>query len=150
VLTARGNVALTRGTTTLRADEVRYDRTTSVAEAHGHVVVVDPEATIDGDAARIDLDDETGWVDQVQADMKQSPYRLTAGHLEKQGGPCYQVQNGIFTTCRCGGIARRSGSIATEHTEATLGGVGVPKAAPFRVVDQPVFYFPYLIFPANT
>lgn len=150
VLTARGNVALTRGTTTLRADEVRYDRTTSMAEAHGHVVVVDPEATIEGDAARIDLDDETGWIDQAQADMKQSPYRLNAGHIEKQGGPCYQVQDGIFTTCRCGGIERPSWSIASAHAEVTMGGVGVAKNATFRVLDTPVLYFPYLLFPANT
>ena len=37
VLIARGGVTLTRGDTTLRADEVRYDRRNSVAEAHGHV-----------------------------------------------------------------------------------------------------------------
>lgn len=150
VLTARGNVTLSRGTTTLRADEVRYDRTTSIAEAHGHVVVVDPDATIDGDSARIDLDDETGWVEQVQGDMRQSPYRLTAAHVEKEGGPCYQVKDGIFTTCRCGGIERPSWSIASAHTDITLGGLGVAKDATFRVVDQPIFYFPYLLFPANT
>jgi lipopolysaccharide assembly outer membrane protein LptD (OstA) len=50
-LIARGAVTLTRGDTTLRADEVRYDRTQSVAEARGNVVLIDPEATVEGDAA---------------------------------------------------------------------------------------------------
>jgi LPS-assembly protein len=150
VLIARGNVTLTRGTTTLRADEVRYDRERGVAEARGNVVLVDPEATIEGDAARLDLNDETGWIDDVQADMRQSPYRLNAEHVEKKGGPCYAIRNGVFTTCRCGGIERPSWSIAAGDTDVTLNGVGVAKNATFRVKDTPVFYTPYLLFPANT
>jgi LPS-assembly protein len=150
VLIARGGVTLTRGTTTLRADEVRYDRRDSVAQARGHVVIVDPEATIEGDAASLDLDDETGWIDDVQGDMRQSPYRLTADHLEKRGGPCYGIRDGVFTTCRCGGVERPSWSIEAESTDVTMGGTGVAKHAKFRINDTPVLYFPYLLFPANT
>jgi LPS-assembly protein len=150
VLIARGGVTLTRGDTTLRADEVRYDRTHSTAEAHGHVVLVDPDATVEGDAASLDLTDETGWIDDVQADMSQSPYRLTAGHVEKKGGPCYSVKNGVFTTCRCGGVEGPSWTIRAEQTDVTLGGVGIAKDATFRVNDVPVLYMPYLLFPANT
>lgn len=150
VLIARGGVTLTRGAMTLRADEVRYDRTAAVAEAHGHVVLVDPEATVEGDSARIDLNDETGWIDDVEADMKQSPYRLRAGHVEKRGGPCYGIKDGVFTTCRCGGLEKPSWSIAGADTDIDLQGVGVTKHATFRVQDVPVAYFPYLLFPANT
>jgi lipopolysaccharide assembly outer membrane protein LptD (OstA) len=150
VLIARGGVTLTRGATTLRADEVRYDRDDSVAEAKGHVVLVDPEATVEGDAARLDLTNETGWVENAQGDMKQSPYRLTGDHVEKHGGPCYTVQNGVFTTCRCGGVEPPSWSIAGKETEVTLQGIGQAKHATFRVEDVPVLYFPYFIFPANT
>ena len=150
VLIARGGVTLTRGDMTLRADEVRYDRTKSIAEARGHVVLIDPEASVEGDAATLHLEDETGWIDDVQADMKRSPYRLTAGHVEKRGGPCYGIRNGVFTTCRCGGVERPSWSIEAEDTDVTLGGVGVSKDAKFRVNDLPVLYVPYLLFPANT
>jgi LPS-assembly protein len=150
VLIARGGVTLTRGATTLRADEVRYDRRDSVAQARGHVVLVDPEATIEGDAASLDLDDETGSIDDVQGEMRQSPYRLTADHVEKRGGPCYGIRDGVFTTCRCGGVERPPWSIAAESTDVTVGGVGIAKHAKFRINDTPVLYFPYLLFPANT
>ncbi len=150
VLTARGGVTLTRGETTVRADEVTYDRTTAVAEARGHVVVVDPEGTMEGESARLDLDDETGLVVDAQADMKRSPYHLTAGQVEKLGGPCYRVENGVFTTCRCGGIEPPSWSIAGKETNVTLGGLGVSKNATLRVQDTPVFWSPYFLFPANT
>src|SRR5205823_6661766 len=48
-LTARGGVTLTRGDTTLTADEVVFDRTNQVAEARGHVVLNEPQATVQGD-----------------------------------------------------------------------------------------------------
>ena len=150
VLIARGGVTLTRGDTTLRADEVRYDRTHSVADARGHVVLIDPEASVEGDSASVSLDDETGWIDGVQADMRQSPYRLTADHVEKRGGPCYGIRDGVFTTCRCGGVERPSWSIAASEMDVTLKGIGVAKHAKFRVNDVPVLYVPYLLFPANT
>jgi LPS-assembly protein len=150
VLVARGGVTLTRGATTLRADEVRYDRTRSIAQAHGNVVLVDPEATVEGDAATLNLSDETGAIEGVQADMKQSPYRLTAGHVEKRGGPCYGIKDGVFTTCRCGGVERPSWTIAAEETDITVNGVGIARGATFRVNDVPVLYSPYLPFPANT
>jgi LPS-assembly protein len=149
VLIARGGVTLTRGATTLRADEVRFNRDDSVAEAKGHVVIVDPEATVEGDAARLDMNDESGWVDAAQGDMKQSPYRLSGEHVEKHGGPCYTVQNGVFTTCRCGGVEPPSWSIAGKETEVNVGGIGTAKNATFRVEDVPVLYTPYLIFPVN-
>lgn len=150
VVVARGGVTLTRGATTLRADEVRYDRTRSIAEAHGNVIITDPEATVQGDSATLNMADETGTIENVQADMKESPYRLTATHAEKRGGPCYGIQNGVFTSCRCGGVERPSWTIAAEDADITTNGVGIAKNGTFRVNDTPVLWTPYMIFPANT
>jgi hypothetical protein len=98
----------------------------------------------------MNMADETGSIESMQADMKQSPYRLTAEHAEKRGGPCYGIRDGVFTTCRCGGIERPSWTIAARETDIELSGVGVAKGATFRVNDVPVLYMPYLLFPANT
>ena len=105
-LTARGDVTLTRGDTTLTADEVVYDKTNAVAEARGHVVVTDPQGTVQGDFMHMNLDDESGWVDGATATMLPTHFVLGAGRLEKKGGPCYSVANGVFTTCECGGLEK--------------------------------------------
>ncbi|HUE30293.1 MAG TPA: LPS assembly protein LptD, partial [Verrucomicrobiae bacterium] len=149
-LTAHGGVTLTRGDTTLTADEVVFDRTNQVAEARGHVVVSDPEATVQGDFAHLNLDDESGWIENADADMHPSDYVLRAGRLDKKGGPQYSVANGVFTTCQCGGLERPSWSIAGRQTDVTLQGEGIVHHMTFRVKDVPVFYFPYFVFPANT
>src|SRR5262245_13287209 len=57
---ARGKVLITRGTTELRADEVRVNRASNHADAIGHVSVTDPEGTVLADAMHLNLDEETG------------------------------------------------------------------------------------------
>jgi LPS-assembly protein len=149
-LSARGDVTLTRGGVTLRADEVEYNRTTQLAEARGNVVMIDPDATVTGDRAHLNLEDETGWVDDATADMQSSSYSLKAGQLQKEGGPVYKVDGGVFTTCRCGGIEKPSWSISAEKADIKLGGLGVAHGATFRVHDIPLLWLPVLPFPANT
>ena len=149
-LIARGAVTLKRGALTLRADEVRYDRKNGVADAKGHVVVVDPQATMQGDAAHLNMDDETGWMQDANADLEASGYALKAGKIDKQGGPLYHVDRGVFTTCRCGGLERPSWSIASKSADIEMGGLGVAHDGTFRILDVPVLWFPVLPFPANT
>src|SRR6185369_7384143 len=55
VVTATGAVKITRGDMVLTADTVKVNRTTQVAEAHGNVVVVDPQGTISADALTLNL-----------------------------------------------------------------------------------------------
>ncbi|HSV06506.1 MAG TPA: LPS assembly protein LptD [Candidatus Binatus sp.] len=150
VLTARGGVTLKRGDTTLTADEVVYDRTTSIAEARGHVVLTDPQTTTAGDFAHLNMEDESGWMDNANADLQPSGYNLRAARLQKQGGPLYSVANGVFTTCRCGGLEGPSWSVAGAQTDVKVQGWGLVKNATFRVKDVPVLWMPYFSFPAST
>src|SRR5439155_1064242 len=62
----------------------------------------------------------------------------------------YAASNGVFTTCRCGGLEKPSWSIAGATSDITLEGTGVVRHATFRVKDIPVLYFPYFLFPAKT
>jgi LPS-assembly protein len=150
VLTARGGVTLTRGDTTLTADEVVYDRTKGIVEAEGHVVLSDPDATVEGDRGHLDLNEETGWVESATGTLPRNRFNLEAGRMEKQGGTRYSFTDGVFTTCECGGLERPSWSIAGEKTDVNVGGAGVVKGLKLRVKDVPVLWVPYFVFPANT
>lgn len=150
VLTARGGVTLTRGDTTLTADEVAYDRTRGLVDAQGHVVLADPDATIEGDRGHLDLNEETGWVESATGTLPRNRFILEAGRVEKQGGAQYSISEGVFTTCECGGLERPSWSIAGEKTDIRVGGAGIVRGLKLRVKDVPVLWVPYFIFPANT
>ncbi|HZP41388.1 MAG TPA: LPS assembly protein LptD [Candidatus Binatia bacterium] len=148
-LTARGGVTLTRGDTVLTADEVVYDRTNGIAEARGHVVLTDPQATVTGDFAHLNMDDESGWIEDTTASLQPSGYTLRGGRVDKLGGPIYRVDQGVFTTCNCGGIEKPSWSIAGAHTDVDREGRGIMKGMTFRVKDVPVLWLPFFVFPAN-
>jgi lipopolysaccharide assembly outer membrane protein LptD (OstA) len=150
VLTARGGVTLTRGDTTLTADEVVYDRMRGTVEAEGHVVMSDPDATVEGERGHLDLNEETGWVESATGSLPRNRFILEAGRMEKQGGAQYSFLDGVFTTCECGGLERPSWSIAGEKTDVSVGGAGVVKGLKLRVKDVPVLWVPYFAFPANT
>src|SRR5262249_55380470 len=146
---ARGSVTVTRGYVTLQADEVRYHRLTGIAEAYGHVVISDPEATVKGDAATLDMNDESGWMEQVNGSFSTSGYNLTAGKMTKGVGPQYHFENGIFTTCHCGGVEEPDWSIGSKRADIRLTGLGVTRGVTLRVKDIPVLWLPLFAFPAN-
>src|SRR5262245_5310557 len=148
IMIARGGATITRGALILRADEVRYDRKNGIAEATGNVVLTDPESTIEGSAGHINLNDESGWMQDADADFARSGYSLRSQRLEKGIGPQYCIDEGIFSTCRCGGLDKPSWSVGGKRTDIKLNGIGVVRGATFRVKDVPVFWFPLLAFPA--
>jgi lipopolysaccharide assembly outer membrane protein LptD (OstA) len=148
-LIAHGGVMVRREDTTLTADEVVYDRTNGIVEARGHVVLTEPQATVHGDFAHLDLEDETGWIENTDATLEVSRYQVQADRIDKEGGPQYSIARGIFTTCECGGLEKPSWSIAGRTTDVNVQGTGRVHDMTFRVKDIPVLYFPYMIFPAN-
>ena len=150
IVVARGAVTITRGDVTLRADEVRYDRRSGVAEASGNVVITDPQGTITGSEGKVDLNDESGWMNQATGDFLATGYNVACDRIEKGIGPQYQVDQGRFTTCRCGGLAKPSWSVGGKKTKIKLDGLGVVRGATFRVKDVPILWAPVLTFPALT
>jgi lipopolysaccharide assembly outer membrane protein LptD (OstA) len=148
IVIARGGVTITRGVLTLRADEVRYDRNTGEADASGHVVVTDPDTTLQGDVGHLNMNDESGWLEPGGADFSATGYSLRSSRLEKNLGPRYHIENGLFSTCHCGGVETPSWSVGGETTDVKLNGLGWVHGATFRVKDVPVLWFPVLTFPA--
>jgi LPS-assembly protein len=150
VIVARGGVSITRGGATLRADEVRYDRRSGVADATGNVVLVDPNGTITGSAGQLDMNDESGWMNDAGADFPASGYNLQCRRVEKGIGPQYAIDEAAFTTCRCGGLEKPSWSLRGRRTDIKLNGIGTVRGATFRVKDVPVLWVPAVAFPALT
>jgi len=83
IVVARGAVTITRGDVTLRADEVRYDRRSGIAEASGNVVITDPQGTITGSEGKVDLNDESGWMNEATGDFLATGYNVACDRIEK-------------------------------------------------------------------
>lgn len=147
VVTAKGAVKITRGEMVLTADTVRVNRTTEVAEAEGNVVMNDPEGTLTADALSLNLTEETGSLDEGTVFLEKNRYQLSGEHFEKLPGQSYRVQGGRFTTCLCSDGSPPSWSVRGEQISLDLEGYGRVSGGTFEVMDYPVFYIPYGIFP---
>lgn len=145
---AQGNVVIVRGETQLRADEVRLNRTTNEAEAHGHVELIDPQGTITAEALQLDLEDETGWLESASVVSRRMQYSLAGERIEKGLGQSYHIENGRFTTCHCA-EGPPSWSVSGRDLRVTLGGYGILQGGTFNVLGRPIAYIPRAIFPVQ-
>ncbi|HKY10237.1 MAG TPA: LPS assembly protein LptD [Candidatus Binatia bacterium] len=147
---AVGNVEIKREATTLKADEVRFNRTTQDIEAKGRVTVDDPEWKVkSADSIKLNMGQETGYIENGDLFLEQGHISMTGRRFEKFGGQTYHVDDGAFTTCLCES-GPPSWKFSAEKMDLALDGVGTIKNGFFYVLDVPVFYLPYGYFPLNT
>jgi LPS-assembly protein len=145
-VSAEGDVVVQRGATVLRADNVELDRRTNEATAVGGAIVTSPIGVLQADRIQMDLDDETGTLQNGSIDSQRFGFRLAGERIEKGIGQTYHIENGRFTTCRCGGEAP-PWSISGRTMDVALDGYGVVRGATFNIRDVPVLYLPKASIP---
>ncbi|HEX2932418.1 MAG TPA: putative LPS assembly protein LptD, partial [Candidatus Binatia bacterium] len=147
---ASGNVEMKRGTMTLKADEVRFNRETKDAEAKGKVVVDDPEWKLkSADSMQLNMETETGEIQNGDLFLEDGHLSMSGRRFQKFGGQTYHVDDGFFTTCLCESGAP-SWKLSAEQMDLALDGVGTLKHGYFYIYDVPVMYIPYGYFPLRT
>jgi len=146
---ARGDARLRQSGTLLQADEMQFNRKNQTLAAHGNVSLTDPEVEVTASRADVNVDNETGQLQNAKVTVKQSDYYLAGREITKFLGQHYRVRDGYFTTCGCEG-GTPSWSIAGREIDATLGGHGVVKDAKFQILGHTVMDIPYAVFPADT
>ena len=144
---ATGSVELKRDLTTLKADEVRMNRTTQDVEAKGKVTVDDPEWKVkSADSIQMNMEQETGEIQNGDLFLEDGHVSMSGRRFQKFGGQTYHVDEGFFTTCLCESGAP-SWKFYAEQMDLSLEGVGTVKNGYFYVFDVPVLYVPYGLFP---
>ena len=147
---ATGNVEIKREGTTLKANELRMNRTTQDVEAKGRVMLDDPEWKIkSADSIRMNMEKETGELHNADLFLEQGHISMSGRRFEKFGGQTYHVDDGFFTTCLCESGAP-SWKFFAEQMDLTLEGTGTIKNGIFYIWDIPVLYIPYGYFPLRS
>ncbi|WP_129126649.1 LPS-assembly protein LptD [Geomonas oryzae] len=144
---AEGNVRITQDGASLLADSVIYHRLTGDAVAEGDVRLERGGDTMNGNKLLLNLVTQHGELLNGELFVKRSNFRLRADRLLKTGDADYRVERGTFTTCDGD---RPSWHFEASRVDLTLDEYATAKHAVFYVGDIPLFYTPYLIFPANT
>ena len=143
VVSARGNVVVTKGDARLTADTVRVRRSRNALDARGNVVLADPQGDVRADRLRLELTDETGTIENGTIRLPRRQYTIAGRTLQKLYGQSYRVTDGAVTTCECDRMEDADWSIAADTLDVTVGGTGRLRHGVLRVRDVPLFYVPY-------
>lgn len=147
-VTAKGNVVIDREDLDLSADTIRLNPSTRTAFADGNVQANSEGDHFTADRLELDLENETGTFYGGDLFLKQDNYRyhIKAEKIEKVGTGSYSAEDVIVTTCDGESPAW---AVQGKELDITFGGYGRVNHALFRVKEVPVFYFPFLVFPAK-
>ena len=143
---AQGEVEVIRGDTRLLADKVMLNSQTLVAEAEGKVRLTMPGQVLTGSRMVVDMDSGVGKMYQGQIFIEASNYYVRGEEIEKTGRDTYKVRYGEFTTCDG---EQPAWTLKGHEVEVDLDGYGTAKNSTFRIKDWPLFWTPYVVFPAK-
>ncbi len=147
---ARGNVQITQGGKVLSADWVAFSNTTREGMALGHVVVREGEDLLHADALRFQVDGLTGVVLHGRLDSEAHDFELEGEEVERLGDDRYHLTDSRFTTCQCPPGDRDPWAVRSADLDVTIGGYATARNTTIDVLDVPVFWLPWLVYPVKT
>ncbi len=147
IYTAVDEVVIKRDQRVLTCDYAQVDQKTMIARARGNVVFKAAGDELRGDELTFDLNKQTGVVTKGRLFLKANNFHVTGEQISKTGESSYRIQNGTVTSCDGEEVPWE---IKVKELTVTIEGYGQAWHPSFLVKNVPVFYFPYLIFPAKT
>ncbi|HXC49963.1 MAG TPA: LPS assembly protein LptD [Candidatus Limnocylindrales bacterium] len=146
---ASGNVVVEWDTSRLRANDVRVNQREREVEATGDVVYESDEYRATAKSAKLDVDEETGRLDEVDVHFTDDPGRFGGSKVKKLEGRHVVVQNGYYTTCDTDLGHPPDWELRGKHLDVRFDDYARMRNPHLEIRGVPVLYLPYLIFPTK-
>lgn len=144
---ARGKVSIFYSGAALSADDVELDNKNNVATANGSALLKLGEDTLRGDKIVFNIENKTGVAYKADAFYARNNFHVKGDEIEKSGENTYIIKQPSATTCDGD---NPDWEIAGSKMSVTIEGYGIVKDARFLTKGLPIFYSPFLLFPAKT
>ena len=144
---AEGSVVITFTGGFLKADSVTMNRTTGDAWAHGHAYLQSEGDILEGDIIEMNLDSKTGTTHDGRMFFVKNHLYVTGSEIEKSGEATYRIKDATATTCD-GPLA--DWRFTGKQADVTIDGYGTLKNGTFQILDTPIVWLPWAMFPAKT
>jgi len=144
---AQGKVNIIYSGATLYADDMELDNKNNIATAQGSASLKMGEDTLQGDKIVFNIEDKTGAVYKAHAFYARNHFYIKGDKIEKTGENTYFIENPVATTCDGD---NPDWEITGSEMKVTIEGYGLMKNAWLLAKGLPVFYSPFLPFPAKT
>ncbi|PKN16189.1 MAG: lipopolysaccharide biosynthesis protein, partial [Deltaproteobacteria bacterium HGW-Deltaproteobacteria-23] len=147
LLRATGNVEMEWGGSRLYADMAEYYREKGIVSAQGSVKLVKGQDTLAGDSVEFDVDSKKGVINNGRIFVESNNIHASGSKIEKTGEQNYRIEKASITSCDGD---KPSWQFKVDELKLTVDSFASGRNAYFYLGDTPVFWFPWLIFPANT
>jgi LPS-assembly protein len=144
---AEEDVVISKGDQFLYAQKVTYNTKTGIATVFGDVRFESGKDVLTGSSGVFNLKNHTGTINNGSLFLSENNYHVSGEVMEKLSKDTYMVKKCRLTTCD--GV-KPAWSITGSEVKVTIEGYGTVKHAAFWVRGFPMFYVPYIIFPAKT
>lgn len=146
---ARGSVVVEWDSTKLRADRITVHQRERRVEASGDVEYESDDILATADRALLDVDDETGVLDNVDLRLAGEDGRFGGDRLEKAEGRRALLDDGYFTTCEIVEGRSPDWELRGKHLDLRFDDYAHMESARLEIRGVPVLYLPYVIFPSK-
>lgn len=146
LLQAEGNVEIRWGRFTLLSDSAFVRQGENEAVAEGKVRLLSDGDILRSDRIRVNYVTEEGEVENGDLFIKQQNFHLRGARFIKSGQSDYRLERGSFTTCDGD---KPSWKFTASDLDVTIEEYAQGRNAVFYVMDVPIFYTPYMVFPVK-
>ena len=151
---AEGNVIISQGGITLKAERLTADLKAQLATATEGLTLTD-EGGNEITAARVtlNLEDKTAYIEDGRLYFRLKPEGriiITGKEIRKTGPERYTSLVTTYTTCDCNEDEKPDWSFHTKSSELIVGERFTGRGALFKVRGVPLIYSPYVTFPLKT
>ena len=129
-----------------QAEKVAVDLKAEQITAEGDVIFDEGPKRLVGDTMFFDLDTETGTVTNAKAYVDPDIF-FEGDEITKLGESRYRLVDGMVTSCL---DKNPDWNLRVARGEVQLEGYAKSRHARFRIKKAPIFYFPYIAYPAKT
>ena len=145
VTTFSGDVFASQAGRVIQADRVQYDRRSGEVAADGNLLYATDEITVKGERARMNLNENTGTIENTQYFTGTVNGRGEADLITVKSKSEVELAEATYTTCPPGDEAWLLSADEINLDKATS--QGTASGVVVKVAHVPVMYLPYIRFP---
>ncbi len=145
-LIASGNVIISKQGKRLSADTIVFNQETGEIRAEGHVMLTAGKDILTGSRMEMNLNTRRGVIDQGTLFIDSNHFYISGDRILKTGKDSYTVERPAITSCDGD---TPDWKITGKKLDVTLEGYGYVTGAALWARSLPVFYAPFLAFPAK-
>lgn len=132
----------------VQADSGKLDLKSNDATLKGNVVITQQDGSIEADSATFNMDTETGEFKDVRFTLEDGGYQLQSRKASKVSEIKYHLTDMTASNCGCA-QENQPWQISASECDITQEGYAHAYDATFKFYGVPVFYSPYIGFPAK-